>query len=499
MKTLGQLVQVLLHKETRGNLNFPVTGISYNSKRVKAGNLFACLSGRHSYGEKHILEAAANGALAVLTEQEGNYNGITTVKVPDVRLALALLSSELYDYPSRELVLIGVTGTNGKTTTTHLIDSLLRSSGKVTGLLGTVSYIINNREYPVLATTPEACDLQFLFREMCDNGITHASMEVSSHALALYRTVGSDFDTVVLTNITEDHLDFHHTFTHYLNTKSKLFAWLGSGLQKGSRMRRAVVNGDDAHYRYIIDMVPGETLLYGLSAHCHVRAVDVLVTREGVGFTLLTPHGSIPVKMKMTGMFSVYNALAATSCVILEGLGLEQIRDVLEAVPGISGRFEPVLAGQDFTVIVDYAHTPDGLENALQAVSEFSTRNVITVFGCGGERDRSKRPLMGAVAATYSDYCLVTSDNPRGEDPEQIINEIIPGLTGSKCRDYEIIPDRALAIARALELAEPGDVVLIAGKGHETQQIFKDHAISFDDRVVAREIIRRMKSDGNKL
>ncbi|MBS4023671.1 MAG: UDP-N-acetylmuramoyl-L-alanyl-D-glutamate--2,6-diaminopimelate ligase [Dethiobacter sp.] len=500
MKTLRTLVENLVHKTVDGTLDLPVTGIAYHSKRVMPGNLFACLEGTRGQGESYASEAVAAGAVAIMSAGGDAFPGVTTVRVPDVRLALALLAAEYFDYPSRQLILTGVTGTNGKTTTTHLIDALLRDCGAVTGLIGTVHYLIGGREYPVWATTPEANDLQGLLREMCDCGATHATMEVSSHALALYRTVGCDFDTVVLTNITEDHLDFHKTFSHYLGAKSKLFSWLGSAQRKGSRLRRAIINGDDRHYLHIVDQVPGESLLYGLSPHCHVRAENINVSREGVGFTAITPAGVLPLHLKLTGLFSVYNSLAAVSYGLLEGMDPERIGAVLEGVDGVPGRFELIDEGQDFTVIVDYAHTPDGLENVLRAVREFAKRRVITVFGCGGERDRGKRPLMGEVAANYSDYCLVTSDNPRGEDPDQIIKEILPGLTRGRCKSsFEVIPDRFLAIERALVLAEAEDVVIITGKGHETQQIFKDHIIPFDDRKVVREMIRRQKSYGNEL
>ncbi len=500
MKTLRSLLECLVHKTVEGTTDLAVTGVTYHSKRVKPGKLFVCLPGTRSYGESYAKEAVEAGAAAIVSASDIHLNGITTIRVPDARMALALLSAEFFDYPSRELVLTGVTGTNGKTTTTYLIDALLRESGAVTGLIGTVNYLIAGREYPVLATTPEASDLQELLREMCNAGVKYATMEVSSHALALYRTVGCDFDTVVLTNITEDHLDFHKTFSHYLSAKSRLFSWLGSCPRKGPRLRRAVVNGDDKNYLHIVDQVPGETLLYGLSSHCNVRAADISIKRDGVGFTVITPSASLPLRLKLTGLFSVYNSLAAVSYGLLEGVSLEQICAVLESMSGVPGRFELIDEGQDYTVIVDYAHTPDGLDNVLRAVREFATERVITVFGCGGERDRSKRPLMGEVAGNYSDYCLVTSDNPRGEDPEQIIEEIVPGLLRAK-RDvaYEVIPDRELAIARALELAQPNDIVIIAGKGHETEQIFKDYAIPFDDRQVVREMIRRLSSNGDEL
>lgn len=502
MKLLAELVDGLLHKQVKGPLAIPVAGISYHSGRVQPRDLFICLPGTRSHGRQFVEEALAAGAAAVVTDHHDLLDvNAPVIHVPDTRVALALLSSAFYDYPTRELVLTGVTGTNGKTTTTYLIDALLRGCGVTTGLIGTVRYRINGEEFPSLATTPESSDLQRLFRRMVAMGVSHATMEVSSHALAWRRTVGCDFDTVVLTNITEDHLDFHRTFEHYLNSKAKLFSWLGSFPRKGTRLRRAVINGDDRHYEYIVDQAPAETLLYGLSPHCHVRATDIRLARDGVAYRLETPGGSTIVRLRVTGIFSVYNSLAAAGVALLEGVPPAQIADMLEAVPGVPGRFELVDEGQDFTVIVDYAHTPDGLENVLRAVKQFAGARVITVFGCGGERDRTKRPLMGEVAGAYSDLCLVTSDNPRGEDPAQIIGEIIPGLLRNKSREaFEILPDRKEAISRAFELAKAGDVIIIAGKGHEATQIFRNHSVPFDDRAVARDLIRRrLKKHGNEL
>ena len=501
MMTLASLLCVLLHKETCGPLDVTVSGVTYHSGRVKQGDLFVCLPGTRSHGTQFVKEAVAAGAVAVVTDMADVTAPATIVRVSDTRLALALIAARFHDYPSRRLVLTGITGTNGKTTTTYLIDALLESAGKRTGLIGTVRYRICGDDYPSLATTPEASDLQELLCRMVDAGVTHTTMEVSSHALAWNRTVGCDFDTAVLTNITEDHLDFHKTFAHYLGSKTKLFSWLGSLPVKRERPRRAVINGDDPHWEHIVNHTPAEILLYGLGEHCHVRAVDVQVAQDGVRYTLLTPQGRAEMSLKMTGLFSVYNSLAAACVGLIEGLTPEKISSVLGAVDGIPGRFERVDAGQDFTVIVDYAHTPDGLENILRAVREFAGARVITVFGCGGDRDRSKRSLMGAAAGKYSDYCIVTSDNPRTEDPVQIIDEILPGLMEYKnSPDFEIICDRKAAIILAVTLASAGDVVVIAGKGHETTQVFKDHTIPFDDREIAREAIwRRLQQDGNDM
>ncbi len=501
MKSLALLADSLLHKKIRGRLDLNIGGIAYHSGRVKPGDLFVCLAGTRSHGREYVNRAISAGAVAVLTDCEEIHSEVTTITVPEVRLALSLVSACFYDYPSQKLFLAGVTGTNGKTTTSHLIDAILQKKGAQTGLLGTVRYKIGDKEFPSLATTPESCDLQKLLYQMASAGVTHATMEVSSHALSWRRTLGCDFDYAVLTNITEDHLDFHQTLPRYLGAKSKLFSWLGSFPYKGIRLRRAIINGDDKHCRQILEETPIESILYGLSPHCHIRASDVRVTREGVGFILHTPEASLPFQLQLTGLFSVYNALAAISVGYLEKMPLDLMREALQEVSGIPGRFELVNEGQNFTVIVDYAHTPDGLDNVLRAVREFAGARVITVFGCGGERDTTKRPQMGEVAGRYSDYCLVTSDNPRGEDPQSIIAEIIPGLLQSTDKScFEVISEREKAIARALELACEGDVVIIAGKGHETSQIFRSHTVPFDDRAVAGEIIRRrLKRDGDKL
>ena len=500
MKTLAELVGCLLHAEVRGPLDRQVTGLAYHSSRVRPGNLFVCLPGTRSHGRRYAAEALAAGAVAVVTDRNDlQIENATVIIVPNTRLALAILSAYFYDFPSQHLVLTGVTGTNGKTTTTWLIDTLLKSTGAATGLLGTVHYQIRGEEFPSAATTPEAYDLQAMLSKMVKAKVKYATMEVSSHALAWYRTVGCDFDTVVLTNITEDHLDFHRTFEHYLGSKSKLFAWLGSMPIKRKRLKHAVLNGDDEYWRHLAEQTPAEILLYGLSKHCHVRADNIKVTREGVSYDLYTPFGSASIKLKMTGLFSVYNSLAAISVALLENLDLAHIKAVIEEVKGIPGRFEMIDMGQDFTVIVDYAHTPDGLENILRAVREFAPKRVLTVFGCGGERDRSKRPLMGQVAATYSDFCIVTSDNPRGEDQAQIFAEILPGLEKENA-NYLVLEDRKEAIEKMLSLARSNDVVVIAGKGHETEQVFRDYSIPFDDRQVVREWLqRRLTQNGNDM
>ncbi len=488
---LKDLLRYLYVTEVKGDTSVLLRGLAYHTNQVKPGFVFFCLKGKHADGHDYIAAAVQAGAAAVVLEEEREVKGAVKIKVPSVRLAMALTAELFYGSPARELRLIGVTGTNGKTTTTHLIDELLQAWGKKTALLGTIKYRIGSETLPVLATTPEATDLQRMLRAMCDQGVEYAVMEVSSHALEQHRVSGCDFNTAVLTNITEDHLDFHLEFARYLAAKGKLFSQLGGSFCKGSVPRFAVLNRDDPHCDYFLRQTAVQAVCYGLHGNAEVRASEIVVTGEGVSYRLHSPWGEEDFQLKITGVFSVYNALAATTVALLEGVELPLIKDVLERVNGVPGRFEKVDMGQDFLVIVDYAHTPDGLENILKTARQFARRKIITIFGCGGERDRAKRPIMGRIAGRYSDYCILTSDNPRGEDPWQIIGEVEGGLQEVKQAGsgYTILPDRYEAIKLGIELARPDDMVVIAGKGHENYQIFGDYTIPFSDREVAIELI----------
>jgi UDP-N-acetylmuramoyl-L-alanyl-D-glutamate--2,6-diaminopimelate ligase len=493
IKQLDELLKFLHIKTVEGRTDIPVRGLAYHSDRVQPGFIFFCLEGVRGDGHEYIDQAVAAGAIAVVLQREKEVKGAVKIMVPDVRVAMAVLSEIFYDSPSQKLRLIGITGTNGKTTTAHLIETILASQNHTTGILGTIKYKIGQERFPVLATTPEAPDLQKMFNHMVQKGIEYAVIEVSSHALELNRVAGSDFDIAVLTNVTEDHLDFHLTFEKYLNSKGKLFSQLGGSCLKGTAPRYAVLNCDDPHYSYFYRQATVQTISYGLEEPAEIKAGNVIVKEEGVCYELSTPWGKEEFDLKLAGYFSVYNALAATAVALLEGIPISKIKESLERVTGVPGRFERIDLGQNFSVIVDYAHTPDGLENVLQTAAKIVRGKLITIFGCGGERDRSKRFLMGRVASQYSDYCILTTDNPRGEDPWQIIKEVEAGLQEGKSfgSGYIIQADRYEAIKLGIELARPGDMVIIAGKGHENYQIFSDYIIPFDDRVVASEIINK--------
>jgi UDP-N-acetylmuramoyl-L-alanyl-D-glutamate--2,6-diaminopimelate ligase len=383
------------------------------------------------------------------------------------------------------LRLIGVTGTNGKTTTTHLIQATLEGAGRPTGLLGTIGNRLGDKVLPAAHTTPEALDLQALLHQLVNLGAQGVVMEVSSHALALHRVEGAEFDVAVFTNLTQDHLDFHRDMEDYFKVKASLFQNLGQGVKGGPKY--AVINGDDPYSARLKTLIPVPVITYGCSPECQVRARDINLTAGGATCRVTWPEGETELELQLTGRFNIYNALAAFTVAWREGIDHVAIVKTLGEVKGVPGRLEQVRQGQPFNVVVDYAHTPDGLENVLQAARQVTKGDLIVVFGCGGNRDRGKRPLMGKAAVRLSDYCIITSDNPRDEDPEAIIADILPGVEEVPGASYQVVVDRRRAIAAALARARPGDMVVIAGKGHETYQIVKGRILPFDDRQVARE------------
>jgi UDP-N-acetylmuramoyl-L-alanyl-D-glutamate--2,6-diaminopimelate ligase len=412
--------------------------------------------------------------------------GVPWIQVDDAREALALLAAAQLGFPARRLLLVGVTGTNGKTTTSHLIDQMLREAGFRSGLVGTVQYRIGDRVAEAVRTTPESSDLQKLFREMLDASCSHAVLEVSSHALALKRVHGCDFQVAVFTNLTRDHLDFHGDMAAYFAAKRALF---------DTRLRadgHAVLNADDDRFASLGAASRGRVWSFGLERPADFRAEGLTLSLRGARFTLRTPLYALPIETALLGRFNVRNLLAAAAAAHALGLPPEAVLRGAAALKGVPGRMERVEAGQDFAVIVDYAHTDDALRNLLETVRELSPRRLITVFGCGGDRDRTKRPLMGAVAARLSDVAVVTSDNPRSEPPEAILEEITRGMNGYKTAERQVVVDRREAIAKAVELAGPGDAVVIAGKGHETVQELRDRSVPFDDRQVARDALLRL-------
>ena len=495
MINLGDLFREIDVIETRGNLASGISGISYDSRKVQPGDAFVCVEGYQTDGHAYVKAAIDNGAVAIVAQKNVEVpEGIPLVLVRDSRKALALMGAAFTGFPARKLNMVGVTGTNGKTTTAFLVEEIFKEAGCKTGLIGTIMNKIGDKVLPVTNTTPESLDLQLLLKEMVDNAVSHAVMEVSSHALELDRVAGVEFDTAVFTNITQDHLDFHKTMENYLEAKKKLFSNLQVTSGKGSK-KHGIVNMDDPRAKDIMAAAASQVITYGVEHDCDIRAHHISLQAHGVTFETATPRGDITLALHLTGLFNVYNALAAVAVGFVNDIDLEVIKTALEAVKGVPGRLEKVDEGQPFMVFVDYAHTPDGLENIIKAAREFTKNRIITLFGCGGDRDRTKRPIMGEIAARLSDYAVLTSDNPRTEDPLMILSQVEIGVRRAAGPDkYSVIPDRREAIKNAIGMAKPGDVVLIAGKGHETYQLVQDKVLHFDDREVAQEILRTLQT-----
>jgi UDP-N-acetylmuramoyl-L-alanyl-D-glutamate--2,6-diaminopimelate ligase len=463
-----------------------VTGVTHCAGAVKPGFVYVALVGARADGHDFIGEAVTRGAGGIVTSRPVALPPhIAWAVVADGRLALAELAARFFGYPARSLRVIGVTGTNGKTTTTYLIKSILRQAGKSVGLIGTVQAEVGDQVLPVKFTTPEAPELQELLRKMADMGASHAVMEVSSHALTMRRVASVDYSTAVFTNLTQDHLDFHGTMENYFHAKAKLFAE-----PQARAGKTAVVNVDDTYGERLTKLCRGQVLSFGLVQKADISAAAIRSSARGSAFNLLTPWGEREVTIVTPGRHNIYNALAAAGASLTEGAGLGDVERGLR-LAGVPGRLEPIDEGQQFAVLVDYAHTPDGLENVLQAAKSFAQGKIILVFGCGGDRDRGKRPLMGEIACRHADIVIITSDNPRSEDPLDIIADILAGISRSERDDgLKVEPDRRKAIALAIALAEQGDVVLIAGKGHETTQTTRAGVAHFDDREEARIALR---------
>lgn len=473
----------------QGDPSLEIRGVSHNSKQVKPGDLFICVKGIRSNGHDFVPQAAEAGAVAVLAEEDRHYPaGIAVALVKATPEAMSIVSDHFYGHPSGKLRLIGITGTNGKTTSTHLCKAVFEAAGYTGGLIGTIRHLVGDREVPTTNTTPASLDLQALLHEMVGAGVSHVAMEVSSHAIALGRIARCDFAGGMFTNITLDHLDFHQSFEEYRRVKAGFFASLASSAY-------ATINRDDSHADAFIRACRCRVITYGMDAAADIRAEDLDMGPHGSRFTAVTPSGRFPVDLNLGGKFNVYNALGVIGVAIGEGIRVEAIQAGLSAVKGVPGRFERVANDRGLTVIVDYAHTPDSLENILRTGRELTRGRLMVVFGCGGDRDRSKRPIMGRIAAQLADYVVVTSDNPRTEDPSAIIRDILPGVkeAGKREGDYAVIEDRSAAIAHAVGKTAPGDVLLIAGKGHETYQILRDRTIHFDDREVARAALEESK------
>ncbi len=486
---MSELLAALPEKQVIGEPPRSVSSIASDSRRVEPGGCFVAVTGFKQDGRHFIPDAVRRGAAVVVTEGEPVAGlSVAQVLVPSVRVSLARLAGAFYGHPSRQLTLVGITGTNGKTTTSYLIEALLRARGLGTGVIGTIQYVLGDETRPASQTTPEALDLQSMLAHMRDGGVRGVAMEVSSHALALARADGLAFDVAVFTNLTQDHLDFHGTLESYRLAKRRLFELL-AGSPKPTRT--AVVNGDDPAGATMISGLDVAALTFGLGASARVRAVEHASSLEGIRMTVETPRGRVGLTSPLIGEHNVLNLLGAVATGLALGLELPAIAQALAAVGTVPGRFEQVRAGQPFLVIVDYAHTPDALERVLTTARKLTHRRLGVVFGCGGDRDRGKRPIMGAIAARLCDRVWVSSDNPRSERPEAIIDEVVAGVrrAGAAASRYATEPDRAAAIGEALAWAEPGDTVVIAGKGHETYQIIGADVLPFDDRDVARRIL----------
>ncbi len=480
---LQRLLQQVKCIASVGILERDVTGIAHDHRGVQSGYAFVCYEGVKVDGHAFIPQAIQNGASVLLGEKPPPTDlptSVTYLQVPNGRTALSLIAANWYGNPANRLQLIGITGTNGKTSTTYLAHSIFKVAGLKSAIIGTVSYRYGDVLIPASTTTPESLKLHELFGKVADAGLDYIIMETSSQGLAQHRLAGLTFETAVFTNLTQDHLDYHKTMENYLNAKLMLFQQLNStdGL--------AILNVDDPASDRIRQQTRAPILTYGVENRSDLTVRDVESKLTGLAFTAITPQGELRVSLRLLGDYNLYNALAAIGVGLHHGCSLEAIKAGLESTI-VPGRFELVDRGQDFAVVVDYAHTPDGLENLLTAARKITNGRLICVFGCGGDRDRGKRPIMGKISTTIADHTVITSDNPRTEDPDRIIADIVAGLPDGA--SYDLLPNRKEAIDYAIGLAKGGDLVAIAGKGHEPYQEIHGVRSHFDDREVAAEFL----------
>ena len=486
-KQLHQIIDLLTEVNVIGTTDKIITDVTADSRVVQPGSLFIALKGVHADGHKFLGKAAEAGATAALVEDVPAEipEGLTLLQVKDVRGAMETVAPYFFDYPGKTMRMIGVTGTNGKTTSTNIIRQVLTSAGFKCGMIGTINVMIGEESIVSHNTTPDVVDLQKFLYRMKEGGCQYVVMEVSSHALALKRVAGIEFDTAVLTNITEDHLDFHKTMEAYRDAKSLLFEHLTDGNKPN---KTAVFNADEPASEIIEGRTRAPYLTYGMGKENHIYPLAYEVGAKGMHLCLHTPAGDMDLRLNITGKFNVYNVMCAVGALLAEKIDKGEIEKVLNGFAGVPGRFQLVEAGQPYTVIVDYAHTPDGLENVLNTARLITKGRLWVVFGCGGDRDNKKRPIMGKIALDLADDVVVTSDNPRSEDPEKIIDQIEVALQPvPEGKTVTRLADRKEAIEYALAHAKEQDVILIAGKGHENYQILKDKTIHFDDKEVVEE------------
>jgi UDP-N-acetylmuramoyl-L-alanyl-D-glutamate--2,6-diaminopimelate ligase len=485
--SLGELARHTKVLSITGSDTPVVKGLSYDSRSVVAGDLFFALAGTHENGGRFAAEAAVRGAVGVVTDQEISGLSIPIVRVAAAREAMADLANAFYRTPSANLAVAGVTGTNGKTTTAWIIRHLCDIVGRSCGLIGTIEYVLPGVREAAVRTTPESVDLERMLARMRDGGFKAAALEVSSHALIQQRVRGVEFDAAIFTNLTQDHLDYHGTMEEYFDAKCLFFTHLAAQNRKRGR---AVINSDDRYGRRLLDRIGSLPLItYGQGSNCNFRASDIRYSAMGTTFRLDAKGRSYLVRTPLIGLFNVYNTLAAMAAVSSMGLELRRVIAAVATIPQVPGRMQRVPAQRNFQAYVDYAHTPDALENVLKVIRTLSPSRIITVFGCGGDRDAGKRPMMAAAAENNSDLVIITSDNPRSEDPMSIIRQVEKGMQGKR---HETYLDREAAIRRAVELAGAGDIILVAGKGHETYQESAAGRIDFDDvSVTARAMAQK--------
>lgn len=483
---LKDLLTGITINDFSGNEEEEIRGISYSSKKIQPGTLFAALKGEKTDGFRFIQEALLKGAVAFLSEKPKPQNlDKSWIHTPDAREALALCSANFYSHPSEQMKVVGITGTKGKTTMTYLLEEILKKAHLLPGVIGTISYRGPNIEFSAERTTPEAPDLQRMLSEILANGATHCLIEVSSHALELKRVMGIGFDAAVFTNLSGDHLDYHRTMEKYFEAKKKLFFL-------NRKKRIAVVNSDDLWGKKLIKEIPRGVITYGLEPSAIIRAEKYKLNKEGIELRLKYPGGTLTLSSPLLGKPNLYNILASAATALTLNLPLSAIKEGIASLRGVPGRFEKIENSHGFHIFVDYAHTDDALRNLLKTVQEQNPSRILLVFGAGGDRDKTKRERMGKIAGEIADWTILTSDNPRSEDPLVIISEIEKGIKKTGEKKYEIQPDRRKAIKHALTLGEKGDYILVAGKGHEKYQIIGDKTIPFNDAEVIREILQSM-------
>ncbi len=482
MPNLKELLEALPSKRISGETGLDVRKIEYDSRKIDPGDLFVAILGFKEDGHAYISSALEKGAIAVVAQRDGDYGAQVKIIVPDAREALALLSDKFFDHPSKKLKVVGITGTNGKTTITYLVKSILEKAGRKAGLVGTIAHLIGEERLAATNTTPESLDLQEMFSRMLKKGTDSVVMEVSSHALALKRVRGVDFDVAVFTNLDREHLDFHRTLSAYKESKGVLFEML-------SNKSCAAINMDDPNWEYFYHKAKAQRLTYSL----HNRKADfyadtVSCDLEGSQIDLSTPNGRVRINLKLLGESNIYNALASAAVGVASKVNLEAVKSGLESVEGIPGRMERIQAGQDFNILIDYAHTPHALERLLKTVRRLTHGDLLVLFGCGGDRDQGKRPRMGKVASVLADKIILTEDNPRSEDPQRIIDQILQGVENKA--KVEVIIDRKEGIRKALSITKRKDSLVLAGKGHENYQIRKDRKSHFSDKETVLELLK---------